>query len=285
MNTIDLYGDISLTTEYGQFQMSVGFGTDSYSPILHSHLRYELFYVAKGSMEIICNDRKILLSDNSLVIIPPNILHYSYSKDPQLQRYMVAFQVQGANANDPLALLFDSMQVLVLRDSSDIQNAFIRLKRYCREDLSVRHSLMAACFHEILYLLKRELLNFSISDNLSKPSLCSENISEEYWNYVIDDYINQNFTGDISFKALKELVYMNERKLNRILHTNYGQSFTERVVYLRMQNAVKLLTETDMTVQSIAASVGYKSAYGFYLSFEKMYKMTPERYRKSHQNC
>ncbi len=284
MPTINQYNDIPLVTEDGQFQLMVDYGlTGNYTYVkeLHAHTCYELFYIVEGSLEIVCSNGSIHLSEDTLLVIPPEVLHYSWKSDTELQRYSLFFHLSKLSPSVPFHHCFHDMTPVTFRNPSDIQNAFLRLVRYYREESTVRQPLMASCFYEILYLIKKELLMSGYAQAHTHTSLRSSNASNEYRNYVIDDYFNQNFTGDMSLKTLAEMVHMSERQLNRIIHANYGQSFAERVVFLRMQNAAKLLTETDMTVKSIAAAVGYKSTYGFYLSFEKTYGMTPDVYRKS----
>ncbi len=279
------YNDIILTTEDGQFQLMLDagfFGPGKYIRNLHAHSCYELFYVARGTMDIVCSDKTVSLTEDMMFVVPPEQLHYAWSEDPKLQRYVILFRALKLSEENFFFRIFHTMKPIAFRDTPELRGAYLRLSRYYTEDPSVRNDLMASCFHEILYLLKKEIHSTAPSEaeNTAVPSLRSSNSDYEYRNYVIDHYINRNFCGDISLKELSDKLYLSERHVNRIIHANYGQSFNERVTYLRMQNAQKLLCETDMSAKMIAAAVGYQSVYGFYLCFEKTFGMTPKEYRQ-----
>ncbi len=285
---IDLYRDITITTEDGSFQLMVDGGfnySDDYVTTLHTHAAYELFYVSKGTMQIVCSDRTLTLTNDMMLIIPPDYLHHTWSDDPKLQRYIISFGTTDITEESPFWALFHNMCPISFHDSSAIKDAFARFSRYYSAHPTVCRPLMAACFYEILYLLKEEVIfsTMSARELEQLPVLRSDNSNFEYRNYVIDYYINENFNGNISIRDLAEKAHFSERHIDRIMYANYGQSFKERIIYLRMQNAVKLLCESDMTLKAIANAVGYQTAYGFHLQFEKYYGMTPAAYRTLHR--
>ena len=57
-------------------------------------------------------------------------------------------------------------------------------------------------------------------------------------------------------------------------------TFQEAVKKERMKKARTLLKETDQTVETIAAEVGYENVEHFNRLFRKSYGMTPVQYRK-----
>ncbi len=278
-DTLHQYSDIILTTEDGEFQLRVDSGltgSERFTPSLHTHTCHELFFVSKGTMDVVCMARTLSLSENTILVIPPETLHYTWSEDPDLQRYALTFKVLSITENNLYSDIFNTMTPVVFREPAEIQENFRRLSRYACRDMYIRRPLMAACFHEMLYLLKAELTN-----STTNTALLSHNQDTEYRNYLIDTYLSLHYNTDASLATLASMVHMSERNVNRIIQKNYGQNFRERVVFLKMQNTVKLLTETDMTVKSIAAQVGYKVAGSFYETFQRYHHMTPEQYRKN----
>lgn len=287
---INHYSDIILPTEDGEFRIYVdnGFPVDHSEDFLvpltlHTHSAYEMFYVTRGFMEIVCSNRILTLPENTLLIIPPETLHYAKYGNPQSERYVIAFYTEAVTEKHPFYALFHNMTPISCNAVTDIGNAFSRLHRYYAEHPAIRRPLMASCFYEILYLLKKEIL-FSETGMPSgaeaAPAIRIANSEYEYRNYVIDNYINRNFNRTISLKTLSEIVHMSERNVNRVIHANYRQSFKERITYLRMKNAVKLLCETDMTLKAVAGAVGYQTVSSFQRCFEKYYGMKPAVYRK-----
>ncbi len=63
----------------------------------------------------------------------------------------------------------------------------------------------------------------------------------------------------------------------------YNKTFSEYLRDMRLQEAARLLRETDMPIDQVAFSVGLKSASGFYRNFLLSYGMTPTQYRQKHK--
>ena len=58
-------------------------------------------------------------------------------------------------------------------------------------------------------------------------------------------------------------------------------TFGELVKKIRMKKAKALLKSSNMTVENIAASVGYPNVEHFNRTFKKLFDMTPIQYRNS----
>lgn len=61
----------------------------------------------------------------------------------------------------------------------------------------------------------------------------------------------------------------------------FGMSFTEYLNYLRLKDAVSLLEESDMSIESISEKVGFGSVRTFQRQFQTKYNMSPKEYRKA----
>ena len=60
-----------------------------------------------------------------------------------------------------------------------------------------------------------------------------------------------------------------------------GTSFSRRLNEARLREAARLLAETELSVESIAAAVGYADPAGLYKRFRAAFGMTPGEYRLS----
>lgn len=75
----------------------------------------------------------------------------------------------------------------------------------------------------------------------------------------------------------------NRTTFSQRLHETTGLSFTEYLREMRLQEAVRLLTQTDMPINQIAYEVGLRSASGFHRNFLLSYGQTPRQYRERHR--
>jgi AraC-like DNA-binding protein len=68
-------------------------------------------------------------------------------------------------------------------------------------------------------------------------------------------------------------------KINDILKAELGYTFSVYLNKLRLTEASRLLTETDLTVAEIAYSVGYKNVSYFNKLFKDEYGCTPKMFK------
>lgn len=94
-----------------------------------------------------------------------------------------------------------------------------------------------------------------------------------------DLFCNEELTREEVCRAM----CTNRTTFSNKLKQAYDKTFSEYLRDLRLQEAARLLRETDMPIDQVAFSVGLKSASGFYRNFLLSYGMTPSQYRQSIQ--
>lgn len=125
--------------------------------------------------------------------------------------------------------------------------------------------------------LKRLYTNF-----MTESSDYLKQLRREYGKggiHQIKNYIDQNFHKNISLKSIASEFYMNSVYLGQLFKKHYGVYFNEYLLGLRIQEAKKLLRQTDLRIYEIAEKVGFSNADYFVTQFEKIEKMTPSEYR------
>ncbi|MGO4528098.1 response regulator [Paenibacillus sp. 2TAF8] len=95
----------------------------------------------------------------------------------------------------------------------------------------------------------------------------------------IKRYIDSHYTENISLKSIAAQFYMNPVYLGRLFRKSYNQYFNEYLLNLRIQEAQKLLRQTDLRMYEVAARIGFQNADYFVTQFEKIVHMTPTAYR------
>ena len=72
---------------------------------------------------------------------------------------------------------------------------------------------------------------------------------------------------------------LSERQANRVVVKLYGMSFHQFLMETRLNQAMKLLTRTNLNIKHISELVGYESSTGFFIAFKKRFHVTPGEYR------
>lgn len=99
---------------------------------------------------------------------------------------------------------------------------------------------------------------------------------------LIDDFFSQRFASNVTVEQLCSILHMSKSNLNRILRQEYNQSFKQIVIQLRLERAEYLLKTTDLSIETIAERVGYRSLFAFSSLFSRRRECTPTQFRKAH---
>lgn len=94
--------------------------------------------------------------------------------------------------------------------------------------------------------------------------------------YIKENYSDQN----LSLDTVANAVFMSRYHFSRKFREETGRRFIDYVIMLRMTEARKLLIETNWTVTTIAAEVGYRDLSNFERSFKKLFGTQPSQYRQ-----
>ncbi|WP_240633257.1 response regulator transcription factor [Paenibacillus montanisoli] len=87
-------------------------------------------------------------------------------------------------------------------------------------------------------------------------------------------------TRDLSRKEIASHVFLNPDYLDRIFKKEIGISVTDYLVQERLKIAQELLANTEMSVSTIAAYVGYSNLSHFSKRFKKLTHLNPNEYRQ-----
>lgn len=103
---------------------------------------------------------------------------------------------------------------------------------------------------------------------------------------ILDDilqYINHNYTGNITLESIAPLFGYNSSYLGKIFSKKVGINFNAYVDQVRIEHAKQLLLDEKIKVYTIAERVGYRNVDYFHIKFRKYVGQSPSEYRKAHK--
>ncbi len=103
--------------------------------------------------------------------------------------------------------------------------------------------------------------------------------AEEKINTAID-YLNTNFTGDISRENLAAALGIHPDNFSRYFRQHTGKKYNEYINDLRINEAIRLLKETNDSIITIAMNVGFNSLRTFNHTFLSSTGCTPGDFRR-----
>lgn len=97
---------------------------------------------------------------------------------------------------------------------------------------------------------------------------------------AIHDQLMAHPDQRLTIEALAKEHHINTSTLKAVFKAVYGQPIAAHMKYHRMQQAARLLRETDLSVGEIAQQVGYENQSKFSKVFRDTFQILPTEYRK-----
>lgn len=94
------------------------------------------------------------------------------------------------------------------------------------------------------------------------------------------EYIQQNYAScDLSVEVLCDHLHLSSAYFSTLFKRETGMSFTAYVTKVRMEEAARLLRETDEKTYLIAEQIGYQDPNYFSYVFKRYFNTRPSKYR------
>ena len=97
-------------------------------------------------------------------------------------------------------------------------------------------------------------------------------------------YIQENFDKDLNMAVVSNHISMNYSLFSYLFKEYTGSNFVNYLKGIRMEEAKRLLEETDLRIIEISAKIGYDNEKHFMKIFKASCGVSPSEYRKNVQN-
>ncbi len=117
------------------------------------------------------------------------------------------------------------------------------------------------------------LVKYILNENMMTSDL-GENIQRAV------EHINDNLAGELSVNSVCKSANISKSVLYKKFHDRFGCTLSEYINKRRIQESMKLLRSTSMSIEEISQSVGFSSASYYSKMFKKQTGVSPLRYKK-----
>ena len=93
-------------------------------------------------------------------------------------------------------------------------------------------------------------------------------------------YLGEHFTARLSLTEVAAHFGLSPQYFSTFFKENFGRTFTQHVNSLRIEQAARLLRETDLPVMDVGFTVGFDNFSYFIKRFRSVYGVSPSHYRK-----
>ena len=199
------------------------------------------------------------------------------------QGFSLYIDLQEASANPPE----------LLRNSDIFETMFP--EKFCRNDSPAflsgneqTESIFSGFYNqtETLALPYQKIKTLELLLYLTKMEFTPQNKLAEYQFELtetirkIHDQLLQHMEQRITIEELSRQYLINPTTLKNVFKSVYGTSIAAHIKEHRMEQAAKMLKETNKSIAEIARNVGYDSQSKFTAAFKTYFKVLPKEHRK-----
>ncbi|HEX3021209.1 MAG TPA: AraC family transcriptional regulator [Lachnospiraceae bacterium] len=231
---------------------------------------YLLLYVKKGTLRITYNHATFLAKENSFLFINCYDYHRLELVDNSCQ--YDAIYLNGQNINYYYGIFAkNTCPIYTCAVQSELNHLLRKLNLFLSEDTEMNEILRSCTITEILtniILAKTKEMNTSalIPNHLRQMKSILENRYQEA--HTLDSLaIELNF---------------NKYKLAKDFKKFYSISPIDYLISRRIEVAKNTLSQTNLSINDISESVGFRNVPHFINIFKKQEGLTPHQYRTNH---
>lgn len=237
----------------------------------HTHPYFEIYYLEAGTRSVMVGERCYDITGSELIIVPPHLLHHSFTRDEAYYKRIVVYF-------DPAAVAYAQ----VLTQISKTPMTF----RLAGESRAAVDSITAAMFEvqekrgeyatERMQLLMNQLLITIVQAEVT-DSLVSR---QDRMSQVVS-YLGEHFADRITLENLAAQFYISSYHLCREFKRFTGTTIVTHLNQIRVARAQMLLQETRLSVTEISKQVGFANVTHFNRTFRQLTGTHPSSIRKT----
>jgi AraC family transcriptional regulator of adaptative response / DNA-3-methyladenine glycosylase II len=178
-------------------------------------------------------------------------------------------------------------QSVLTRDSRFDGRFFVAVRTtriYCRPICRVKPPLRKNCSF-YTHAAEAEVAGYRPC-KMCRPELAPGSSTMDVSSQLARDtaaYINQDFLAEHSLEDLAGKLGITDRQMRRVFHEEFGVSPIEYWQTQRLLLAKQLLTDSRLSVASVALASGFQSLRRFNFALKERYRMTPTELRRRQQ--
>ena len=256
----------------------------------HYHSNVEFLYGLKGSLYIKSMDKEYHLKEGDLILINPDIVHYTIGEDDENQYIcmrMLPLEIYNAskgiiNKNHFLPFVIPSNDYPTFFKSEHLSDSYVpnllkeMLFEYENQNTGYELFLISGIYKLFVWILRYW------QNNIGLLNIDMEKDDIEIY-YKIREFISENFYKDISVNEVAKYCNMSYSSFYKRFKEIMGYSFTDYITNIRISEAEKLLATTDIPINDISQKMGFSTPSYFVSQFKKKKNVTPKQYRKEYR--
>lgn len=235
--------------------------------LAHLHKAYEAAIVLSGEAELTLGEKKLTLKEGDSALISPYQLHSYHTEKSSLvfivvfsSGYIDAFarQMSGKEADNGVFRLSDTTFEFIKQGLFTVDAP----SRDTAEAPKPSTLTVKACL-------------YAFAAEANEKVTFVEKKRNDALIYDIIDYVEKNYTEDVSLKSMADKLGYDYRYLSRVFNETMGVNFKTFINQYRCDMVKSLIEQSDMTLSEIAMGSGFQSIRTFNRVFKQVTGRAP----------
>ena len=246
----------------------------------HSHGAncYEIHFIPAGYGTLQANDSSYDITPGTLYITGPYVEHSQAPReDNPMQEYCIYLKfpkTSGANSRTPILNLFTAKPFWYGTDTQGISTLMQELfSEFATGSIGYKTQI-ELLLAKLIILIVRNYEKNPVTHTTNSLRNHNTDLTLRIEEYFLYEYQNA------SLEELAERLSLSPRQTQRLLQEYYGKSFQQKKTEAKMSAAAILLQDKNISITSVAETLGYSSPEHFSGAFKAYYKVSPREYRK-----
>ncbi len=243
------------------------------SVLAHSHSFVELVYVESGAGTQKIGSDTMKLKKGDLFVIADDKQHFirPSCEENEFSLINVIFEKEFADVD--YSVFLPCFPSNFSEDSQTVQYV-----RKCYEEYETRRENFEWRIRGYVYLILAALAEATSQTKM-------KSWKNHRGDYVHDAtaFIHENFSRKLTLDDVASSVGLTSGYLQRLFRQERNTSVMEYLLRYRVEQACKILMETEETVYEISRKIGFSDVKNFHYYFKKVFGVTPNEFRKNHK--
>ena len=243
----------------------------------HVHHDHEVIYVDAGQYRCSLNGEKMRLEPNNLLVVKPGDRHAD-AFAPPLRCFAIGFQLRHPAAPDAAQSIFaepiDPRQQVLSMRRDEIVPLIDRMRAEASVDDAFSSMIGDALLREFFWRTIR-----AFGPDLISPAFMRLS-AEQGWHIRLRQMLRAHRGGFASVGDMAASLGVSERTLTKRCHEILRASPSQALMSYKLDEAVILLRQTDLSIQQVSLTLGFSNPFHFSAAFKRRFGESPSATRR-----
>ncbi len=245
----------------------------------------EIVEVTSGEIEIQIGTEVVSVTKGDFVYVPPTLVFAAnaISEKASLRAIVFDNSILEANMENFDAEVFymfylqSRNKITAFKEGHPVYETLLKYMRESYDEYISKDVCYNLPIRANIYLMMTSLLRYYCGSKDESDRMIYHNVLRLR---PVIEYIEEHFTEKIYIEKLAGMINVSPDYFTKMFRDTIGRTPVEYINGIKVNEAMRLLTETDKPIADISDEIGFCNANYFHKIFKQYMDVSPLQYRK-----